>query len=655
MIRTRKLFVAMSAIILFAASSPADQWQRPYKSDDAAIALFHFERIMAKGKIYDSGTHALHGVVTKSVKLAPGKFKRCLQFNGVDSAMFLSRKVSLSAVIGTSLEFWLCPDTSPEEKTADTFAKVFEAGEHKFKLGGYDYFARHSGSVPTGAQWGVFFWKDPKVQVRATEGADMYIMCADSPFSSARQQLCLKRNSGKLLWRGTGGFAKNGKLQYRSILSKSVVWQKARWTHVKIECAPYPGKIRMYINGRLEGDTPIQALPPSHTFILGGSLQNGIPFAGKIDELRVKRIVKGDEFAFPYGTMETLFYEYTPGISLPHGFMPMNLESGRDKTGAETKIAVDGTALKLQLSTGGQGVFAQVAPPFRGKQYFLSLKVKGAGGRAIVKLTHSRDYKLADEAASKTLDGTWQHISCPLSNNVVFLEFTKPGTYYVDDMKVTEKPITTQAPKAVQTELPQRPFKKDATTILLWHLDRGPGARSGFPGGPKGRIHDAGWQVKGKFRACLKFAGKGVVETRIQNPQLPKRKLELWLNPAKTADKKPRVIFNEVESPGCSSVLMIENDGSLRYQRVYTGTANESVRSSIKISCGKWTHVAVHIDAPRKQVAFFINGTPAGNAEMPLSESISRFGLGGPTPSEGIPFTGFAGLIDEIRITRRQD
>jgi len=649
---------AAALLLLGASTAGAQAWKKPYRANRATVALFHFERILAKGKIYDSSPLALHGTATKSVKLSPGRFKRCLDFNGVDSAMFLKEKIALSAIVGTSVEFWICPGTSPNETVARTFAKVFEPGEHKFSLHGINYFARWGKGVETGAEWGVFFWKKPRVQVRGREGADMFVMCCDSPFSSARQQLFLSRKTGRLVWRGTGGYGKNGKLQYRSMSSRSIVWKKGVWTHVKIEYAPYPGELRMFISGRLEGKTALQALPPTHTFILGGSLQNGVPFAGKIDELRVTRIVAPEELIFPYGTMESAFYEYQKGIELPRGFAPLKLAPGEDKTKAEAKTVARGKkSLRLRLSKGGRGVTAPVTAFRRNRQYVLSLKVKGASGKVIVKLGHSKEYKLASEAVSATLDGTWKRLSCPLSDRVVFVEFPRPGTYFIDDFLVTEASLGAERPEAIESGRSKNEAPAEASAgdvvVLHWRLDRGPSARSAFAGGPKGKLHGAKWTVKGKSRACLRFNAEGdLVEAAIKDPQLPRRRLELWLNPARPLGKDARVVWNELESPGCSSVLLIEPDGHLRYQRVYTGKPGESARSARKVPPGKWTHVAVVIDASAKKVAFFVDGKPAGVATMTLSETLSRFGLGAGLPAEAIPFPSFSGRLDEMKITR---
>ena len=653
--------LAWTAALLFlsAGASGAQARQKPYSPDEATVALFHFERIMAERKIYDSGPLALHGTATNSVRLVPGKFKRCLRFNGVDSAMFLNEKVSLSAIVGTSVAFWICPETSPKETVARTFSKVFQPEEHAFPLRKINYFARYGGTIETGAEWGVMYWKKPRVQVRGREGADMYVMCCDSPFSSARQQLLLRRKDGRLQWRGAGGTGKDGKLQYRSMLSKSVVWRKDQWTHVKIEYAPYQSEFRMFINGRLEGKTPLQALPPSHTFILGGSLQKGVPFAGKIDKLRVERIVAPEELIFPYGTMESLFYEYQKGLQLPHGFAPLKLEAGKDEAKAETGVVSRGKkSLRLRLSEGGRGVIAFATPFRRNKLYRLSLKVKGASGEAIVKLGHSKERALAAEAISVPLDGQWKHLSCPLSNRIVFLEFQKAGTYYVDDLLVTGAPLDTgpseSAKPAEGASQPSSGPSAGEAAILYWHLDRGPHARSAFPGGPKGKLQGPQWTVKGKTRAGLRFDGKAsLVETALKDSYLPRRRMELWINPSPAADEKARVIWNELESPGCSSVLLIDPESRLRYQRVYTGKAGESVRSEKIIPLNKWTHIALHIDAPAKHIAFWVDGLPAGAGRMTLSETISRFGLGGALPAEGIPFPSFFGVLDEMKISKR--
>jgi len=650
------VFIFLIAALLPLSGLAASMQGRAFVSDDATIALYHFERILAGGRIYDSGPLALHGLATESVKLVPGKFKRCLAFNGVDSAMLLRRKVALSAIVGASVEFWLCPATSPAEPVAETFAKVFAPGEHRFTLAKVEYFARHGESAETGAVWGVHFWKEPKVQVRGREGADMYIMCCDSPFSSARQQLFLRRKDGRLAWRGTGGFGKAGKLEYRSMLSRSAVWKKDCWSHVKIEYAPYPGEFRMFVNGALEANAPLQALPPSHTFILGASLQNGVPFAGRIDELRVRRIVAPERLAFPYGTMESRFYEYGPGVELPAGFMPVGLVPQQDRAGADERQALSGAkALRLELSSAGRGVVALVSPFLQG-DYRASLSVKGAGGEVVIKQGHSLEYKLSAEAASGSLDNTWRRFEFLLAGRYVFVVFTLPGVYLVDDFAVTESALGGKESPAAKTESvapapPEKAFGKNDATALLWHLDRGPAARSAFAGGPSGKVRSAKWVTNGRFRACLDFGGAtSVVETAALAAQLPGRRTELWLAPVAAGGSKARVVWHEIESPGCESALLLEPDGTLRYQRVYTGTNREAARSRLKVPFGRWSHVAVDIDAPGKTVRFFISGKRAGEGEMPLSESISRFGLGGVLGGGMMSEPSFAGRIDEVRI-----
>lgn len=413
-------------------------------SDENTISFYHFERILPEGKIYDSSPYGIHGKVTPSVKLVKGKIGNCLFFNGVDSAMWLERKVSLSAIIGTSIEFWICPDSSPHDSVESIFREVFKEEDespvnikgkvfkdYSFTWKDWKYFA--SLNPP---EWGVYFWKSPYRLVRGKEGSDMYVLCCDSPFSSARQQLFLRRNDGKLVWRSTGGHGKKGVLQYRSMISKSVVWEKGKWTHVKVELNPYSDEFKLYINGILEDKTPIQALPPTHVFILGGSFQEGVPFKGRIDELCVRKIISDENFIFPYGTMEVPFYEYDKGINLPVGIMPLNLVPGKDIAERESEEIYKGKySLKLKLSESNKGIICEIHPFIAGR-YNIELRVKGKNGKVILKSGLSREISFSKELEVIELNDEWQKISTELKNPYFFILFTEKGDFFIDEIKV---------------------------------------------------------------------------------------------------------------------------------------------------------------------------------------------------------------------------
>ena len=434
----------MKAVLIAAAALLAIQGiafssetaQEPYSPDASTIALYHFERILAAGKIYDSGPLGLHAEATPSVQIAEGKFRNALQFNGVDSAVFLPKKVSLSAIVGTSIEMWICPDNSPEEPLKGTFEKVFKEAERRFTWNKISYVARLGEGAETGADWGVASDRGSRGRVRGKEGSNMFIVCSDSPFSSACQQLFLRRGDGRLQWQATGGYGPKGKMEHGSMTSKSVVWKKGQWTRIRIDLAPYPGEFSMYVNGQIEAKIPLQALPPSHTFILGGSLQDGVPFAGKIDEFRVESLVAPELLLFPYGNMKSLFYEYDTGLSLPKGFLPFNLEPSKDRTRAQADPVQAGkTALALNLSGANRGMIAVITSFQRGPRN-LNANLKGDQGTVTVKTGPTMDEKSAKEVASASFDGNWKKIECPLDEGYAFFIFSQPGEYLVEDCMV---------------------------------------------------------------------------------------------------------------------------------------------------------------------------------------------------------------------------
>ena len=207
------------------------------------------------------------------------------------------------------------------------------------------------------------------------------------------------------------------------------------------------------------------------------------------------------------------------------------------------------------------------------------------------------------------------------------------------------------AAMAADSTSPEAPFQADESTVLLWRLDRGPQARSAVPDGPEGKVSGAAWETNGKFKACLSFReGGGLVEATLAKSQLERRRIDLWVNPR--AATKPVVLLHEYESPGCNTVLLLEPQGNLKYQRVYCGKPVDSVTSTAKVESGKWSHLALEVCSDVKKVRFFINGKSSGEGTMLLSGTVTRFGLGSGLPGEVIPFAPYRGLIDEVRIER---
>lgn len=200
--------------------------------------------------------------------------------------------------------------------------------------------------------------------------------------------------------------------------------------------------------------------------------------------------------------------------------------------------------------------------------------------------------------------------------------------------------------------IPEVPFSFDKNTVLLFHFNRGPNARSGFPSGPEGKIKGCTWVLKGKFGACLFFNGKkDCVEVVLNEKILPERIVEMWIKPEKD-EKNLRIIYHEVESPGCNSLFILQPDGRIRYQRIYCGIEKDTIVSKSKVVFNKWNYIAFKIDGRKDRIEFLINEEKEGPYDALIADSVSRIGIGGQVEGEKTSFLSFYGYIDEIRIKR---
>ena len=204
-----------------------------------------------------------------------------------------------------------------------------------------------------------------------------------------------------------------------------------------------------------------------------------------------------------------------------------------------------------------------------------------------------------------------------------------------------------------ETKMPmwQKPYSVDKNTILLSHLDRGPYARNKANPQKRGKIDKVTWKLKGKFRACLFFDGNSSLSFERLSWVYPARRIEMWIQ----ADKPsigPVVLYNEVESPGCNTLMLLRKDGTLVYQRWYCGKELDKVVTRKKISFKKWNHIAVEMFEKQNEVKIILNGKQVvkGTAFVPGSTTFFSVGLG--YIKEGIKYPGFKGKIDELRVSK---
>ena len=405
----------------------------------STIALYHFDE--GKGTVaHDDGPEKLHGRLSAGARWnRSGRFGGCLECNGVNAAMAVRHNF---AAAEQRTSFYLCPNSDPSESAASVFGRVFEGRELHFKFFGHEWFAtKDSGGV---CQWGP--WKRGRKHpggILDRRGAtDQMVLCTDSPYSGFRQQTRLRRRDGRLHWWYACPSA--GGLYYCGLVSKSVVWQKGRWTKVEIEVSVKKQKARLYIDGSLESESRFPAARPTHHFIVGASYRDGAPFAGLIDELEITSLLPPESRLFPDGDMEGTFTAHGEGLELAQGFTGVRLEFGEDQASRSSGAHSGQAALGLSLSGGHRGLKARVGSLRDRVCYEVSVFVRGQTGVAQLAVGPSSYPELAQNRTVHQLTGEWDRVALrfvpAFGREVnVFVLFERPGKYLVDDLRIIKQ------------------------------------------------------------------------------------------------------------------------------------------------------------------------------------------------------------------------
>ena len=415
-------FILLSAGIVIAAAG-----QEKFKAE------YSCENI-TEGRLTDTGELQIDGKVYSSVKISPnGKEGSCLEFNGVDGAVFFP--VGFSGG-NNKISMWICPASNPAE---DTVKERLDRVMKKDYLTFWDKYHIAYKNKDGKPVWGVL--KNRKSFQPRNYNRE-YIFGIDSPFSGARMGAYLKKTDGKLYlpfaFKGP-----NGRNSYPTLCSKSVLWQKGLWSKIEIQFDAAKSLVKLIINDKLEASSGFFYLPQRmpYPFTLGASKQLGMPFYGKIDSFSVTSSDSIKSWIFPEGRFVLKGIKQAENVYLPYPFKLIDEKAPGLSAGV--RKTESGNILDVNVQKTGSGIQTIVHVMSMQTKYSIGVEMEGPGnGKA--ELLVSRSKNPASAFLKKTLETNGKMKRYDFSNVItgkncsffLFLKFNTPGKYSIKEVNI---------------------------------------------------------------------------------------------------------------------------------------------------------------------------------------------------------------------------